>query len=132
MQIGSLAIVKYSIKKKLLHYLGVIPDVKACNYLIQLLKSSGEKNPSVLKKTTRIWLPKTILQRILKGTVRVNTPRQNVLKENLDIKLGMWYSCLCYFLDFSSFSFCSISDFSQHLYLVIFCLWRIAKISSHY
>lgn len=89
MQIGSLAIVKYSIKKKLLHYLGVIQDVKACNYLIQLLKSSGEKNPSVPKKTTRIWLPKTILQRILKGTVRVNTPRQNVLKENLDIKLGM-------------------------------------------
>ena len=41
MQVGSLVIVKYSIRKKLLHYLGVIKDVNADDYLIQFLRHSG-------------------------------------------------------------------------------------------
>ena len=41
MQVGSLVIVKYSIRKKLLHYLGVVKDVNADDYLIQFLKHSG-------------------------------------------------------------------------------------------
>ena len=71
MQVGSLVIVKYSIRKKLLHYLGVIKDVNADDYLIQFLKHSGGGE---LQKRTNIWLPKTILLGILEGIVSVNTP----------------------------------------------------------
>lgn len=99
MQVTSLIFVKHSIKKKLLHYLAVIQDVNAGEYLIQFLKHTGEK-PSVLKKRTSTWLLKIIIENI--GTVSVNTQGQYVLKENMDTNLDMLHS---YLLTFPWFDF---------------------------
>ena len=79
-QVGDVVIVKYVIRKKRLHYAGVIQNISGDEFMIQFLKRSREKTFSIKLEASSVKIF---------GSVNVNSRGQYIINENLTFNLDM-------------------------------------------